>query len=360
MPAHKRQHYVPRCYFKPFTLDNAGSAINLHNISRSRAIRDAPVKGQCAKDYLYGANLQLERALQTIEGHYARVLRILGSAVGQPTEQDLYVLRAFAHLQYSRTDMAMRRIRMMQEGMLNEMYEGRQLTPPDLDVSDRAMMLHSMNMYLQMREYVEDLKICIVKNETPLDFITSDDPSIFTSRYYIQKLGNHSFGTASSGVLFFLPLTPRLLLMCYDGGVYTIPNKVGCYVSITSHSDVFALNELQYLKADENIYFLRWDDRERVLREYLGVAPRRPQSWVDFSVLVPDGFTEMGERYRRATEEERRTAQQTVIHMRSLYPAPSKWISLLKYRSPIRTYFNGSAVGHVRKEAWLSGEHGYA
>ena len=355
MPDYKRQHYVPRCYLKPFSLDDAGAAINLYNIARSRAVPNAPVKGQCAKDYLYGENPGLERALQVFEGEYARVLHVLQDARAQPTRQDLAVLRGFAYLQYSRTDMAIRRARMAHEGMHNAIYEGRPVKPPDLNLSDRAMMRMTMALYGDLREYIEDLKTCIVKNETRSDFITSDDPSIFTNRFYVQRIRQQSFGISNSGALFFLPLTPRLLLMCYDGGTYTIPAILGCYISIISDADVFALNELQNLKAAENIYFSRWDDRERVEREFREVIPRRPRSWCHFSVLVPDGSTEQGQRYRRATEEERRTSQHTLVAMSMHHPAPSRWMSKLKYRSPVRAYSDGSAVGHVRKLTWLRG-----
>ena len=354
MPDHKRQHYVPRCYLKPFSLASAGAAINLYNIPRSRAVRNAPVKGQCAKDYLYGNDLGLEHALQSFEGAYARVLRVVQTAAGQPTKQDLKLLQGFAYVQYARTDMAMRRLRMMQEGMSNAICEGRPVMPPGLDLSDRALMLSSIQMCAELQEYIEDLKICIVKNETGSDFVTSDDPSIFTSRFYVQRLRKQSFGVCSSGVLLFLPLTPRLLLMCYDGGVYTIPDKRGCYVSITSQADAFALNELQYLKAAENIYFARWNDQDRVEQEFVEVSPRRPHSWCNFSVFLPDGFTEQGKRYRHATEEERKTARETLVAGSAIHPAPSKWISKLKYRSPVRTYSNGSAAGHVRKAIWLN------
>ena len=353
MPGHKRQHYVPRCYLKPFSLDGGGVAINLYNIPLAQAVRNAPVKGQCARDYLYGVDPGLERALQNFEGEYARIIRELQGSTGRLTENDLSMLRSFAYLQYARTEMAMRRARMMHEGMQNAIYEGRPVTAPDLDMSDRTMMLHSMRVYWEMREFVEDLKVCIVQNETRRNFFTSDDPSIFTSRYYVQRLGTRVFGLASSGALIFMPITSRLLLMCYDGDVYTIPDKRGHYVSITSQADVLALNELQYLKAAENLYFSLWDDRDRVDREFLEISSQRPDSWCIFSVLVSDGFTDEGKRWRRATEEERKTAKETLVAASTLHPAPSKWISKLKYRSPIRTYFDGSAAGHVRKKAWL-------
>lgn len=353
MPNHKRQHYVPRCYLRPFSLDDAGAAINLYNIPRSRAVQNASVKGQCAKDYLYGVNRGLERALQAFEGEYARVLRVLRDETQQPNQKDLAYLRGFAFLQYARTDMAIKRMRMLQEGMHNTIYEGRSVTPPDLDLSDRTMMRDSMRQYSGLRRYIEDLKICIIKNQTQSDFITSDDPSIFTSRFYTQWLRKQNYGLASSGALIFLPLTPRQVLMCYDGNVYTVPDKRGCWVSITRQADVLALNEVQYLKAAENIYFSRWDDRDRVEREFYEVSPRRPTSWWKFTVLVPDGFVEKGERYRRATKDEQTTAKETLIVSSMFHPVPSRWISKLKYRHPPRTFSDGSAVGHVRKAAWL-------
>jgi hypothetical protein len=70
MPEKKNQHFVPRCALKPFSLDGAGAAINLFNISRAREIRNAPVKGQCARDYLYGSGENsLEDSLVELEGN---------------------------------------------------------------------------------------------------------------------------------------------------------------------------------------------------------------------------------------------------------------------------------------------------
>jgi hypothetical protein len=63
MPAQKNQHFVPRAALKPFTLSSEGAAINVFNIKRDRAVQDAPVKGQCARDYFYGKDLKLENKL---------------------------------------------------------------------------------------------------------------------------------------------------------------------------------------------------------------------------------------------------------------------------------------------------------
>jgi hypothetical protein len=42
-----------------------------------------------------------------------------------------------------------------------------------------------------------------------------------------------------------------------------------------------------------------------------------------------------------------------MILMSPLHPAPRRWLSKLKYRCPLHTYFDGSAAGHVREAARL-------
>jgi hypothetical protein len=86
MPENKNQHFVPRCALKPFSLDGAGLAINLFNIPRARAIQNAPVKSQCARDYLYGkGEKSAEGLLARLEGNYARIVSHLSSG-SQPTK----------------------------------------------------------------------------------------------------------------------------------------------------------------------------------------------------------------------------------------------------------------------------------
>src|SRR4051794_19306669 len=104
MPAQKNQHYVPRCALKPFSLNADGLAINLFNISRRQAIANAPVKGQCARDYLYGkADLRREQALAKLEGQYSRILDQL-SAGGPLPKKDKEWLLLFMLIQFRRTE----------------------------------------------------------------------------------------------------------------------------------------------------------------------------------------------------------------------------------------------------------------
>jgi len=352
VPDNKCQHYVPRCYLKSFGIDPEGLATNLYNIPRSRSVRHAAIRGQCARDYFYGRDLSLEKILQEVEGQYAAILRkVIGG--GSASSADLFFLRWFAVLQYARTDMAMRRAQIMHEGLRDVIHESYRNDMPEIDLSDEAMIRESMRVGIKLTKYVEDLKTCLLLNGTATDFITSDDPSIFTNRLHLQKWNEQNFSLGSSGALIFLPLTPRVALMCFDGQVYTVPEKDNYAVTLRDVADIATVNELQYLKANSNLYFQNWGQRVSIQSELPRVASRRPTTWCRFRVLVPDREIPGGTMWRVATDEERRRPREMLITTSSIYPMPSAWLSKLRYRNPIRTFSNGSAAGHVRKKIWL-------
>lgn len=352
MPANKRQHFVPKAYLRSFACNAARSAIHVFNISRSKAIQGAALKGQCAKDYFYGHNLKLEKQFQGMEGKYASALsNVIAASALAPNDEAW--LKAFAHMQRGRTDMAVKRLRQSEARMTEVLYAQNPRQQPTLDLSDQRLTLDSVLLAAQTHKYVGDLKVCVLVNETDADFVTSDDPAFLANRFHTQRIRTRSYGFASSGVLLFLPLTPRLCLVCYDSLVYTVPGRGSGFVSLARASDVRAVNELQYLAASENIYFSNWNDAERIEREFKEDAVRRLSEWYAFETFVPVGKTPDGELLRRATDEERLRAPRSFVNSFPIYPEPTRWVSRIRYRDPIRTFSNGSAIGHVRKKEWL-------
>ena len=352
MPSHKNQHFVPRSYFKPFSLDNEGKAINLYNIDSFQTVRKASVKGQCSKDYLYDDDGEIEHLLKKYEDDYARVLRVLNDQTETPTEQDLSILRKFMILQYSRTEAASKRIGSTFQGIQKAICESSSVNPPELDLSVRSMMLEALSMYTGFLQTIADLKISIVKNKASSDFVTSDDPVFFTSRFHAQELKKNTFGTLSAGALFFLPLSPRLLLVLYDADVYRAIDKQGCFISINSEKDVYACNELQYLNAAQNLYFSNWNQKDQIERQFKIVAPRRQDNRVQFSKLVEDGPVPGGRQYRQLEDNEKITDDSMLIRTTNLRVFPKTWMSKLAVRKKIRYRHNGSLAGYLREYTW--------
>lgn len=140
MPAHKNQHFVPRCALKPFTFNGKGKGINVFNISSKRAIQNAPVKGQCARDYLYAKeDLTIEKGLITLEGHYARIVVIL-SAGGVLGHEDIDLLKTLMLIQMRRTELAVERIRGFTKGMGDTAYARAPHQQPIDTRTDRGLM----------------------------------------------------------------------------------------------------------------------------------------------------------------------------------------------------------------------------
>ncbi|HMJ28044.1 MAG TPA: DUF4238 domain-containing protein [Xanthobacteraceae bacterium] len=347
MPDNKNHHYVPRCHFKPFTLNEEGKAINLYTSGKQILIPKVPVKSQCAHDYFYGVDLRLETELAQIEGRYATSLRRV--VAGDDTHEDLHLLRFFAYLQLRRTEIAMTRIKEAEDAMLTDVPE--HVMPPD---TLESIMITSMKVCAEAQHLVTDLKVRIIKNRTEVDFVTSDDPAIATNKWMSQKMNTEGFGVMSSGFILVMPLTPRLAILCYDGQVYTIPSLVGGRVILKKTEDVESLNELQYLKAAANIYFASWGMAEYVRDRFEEARPRRITDWVitRFYLLVSDDGNQRT--FKEVSQEETRVPNsRSIVHTAFRYPVPSTWLSHLKYRSPIKTFSHGTGAGHVRNEAWL-------
>ena len=59
MAQNKNQHYIPKFYFKQFSQN--GKTICVFNISKELSIENAPITGQCSKDYFYSKNIEVEK-----------------------------------------------------------------------------------------------------------------------------------------------------------------------------------------------------------------------------------------------------------------------------------------------------------
>jgi hypothetical protein len=357
MPEKKNQHFVPRCALKPFSLDGAGLAINVFNISHGLPIENAPVKNQCARNYLYGkGDASAEDLLTRLEWQYARIVSHLSDG-GDVSAADEEWLRLFIAIQQRRTKSAISQMRELTHSMADKVFaRAPEHRPDEINRTDAQMMHASLALAMEFLKYEADLKLAILANQTKIDFVICDHPAVLTNRFYFQRLNEQRFGVSSSGAMISMPLSPRLSLMAYDQNVYTMPNATGkARVDLTRIDDVYAMNQIQYLSADKNIYFRSWNDAERISSGVSALAKMRAQVGAFSQVLVRDyNHHGHGEVYRRGSTDEEANAKETIVTTSFRQPEPPNWPSVLKFRSKPRTFFDGSAVGHVRKADWLN------
>lgn len=352
MPHNKNQHFVPRCLLRPFTLGGNGTAINVFNISRERPIWNAPVKSQCSRDYFYGHDGATESILASLEGEFAAILRRLQEHE-MPNDDEKNRLLLFALVQSRRTAATIDEMKLQQEDFKDKIFAGRQEQRHELDLSHDEIVAMSMRMSVDMLKYASDLKISILLNRTSTDFVISDNPSVLTNRLHLQRWNNRNFGLSNSGAIFSLPLSPYLSFIAYDRAAYTIGNSSN-FVEIKKDADVSALNELQVLSANENIYFSQRSASEAISELLRASHEERQKPTFRNTMLILHSENSDSKTYRVARHNEQEAANLT--HTERLSRKPQRWPSQLSFRSKIKTFSNGSSVGHVRKEEWLSGD----
>lgn len=350
MADNKNQHFVPRCHLKPFTKNGGGLAINLFNLPQRRAIPDAPVKNQSSRDYFYGKDPKLENALGLVEGHYASVVADLLSTTGPVMPCHETVLRRFIYLQYLRTEARSRA--MAQHTFVMTDLPGVIMDRPSLKEAMEAAVQTAMLHYASTMRIVDDLKVALIKNKTEVPFFTSDDPAVLANRWHQRdpRARGRSFGVGKAGLIFFLPLSPALLCLLYDGDVYSVPKDRG-WVVARKAADIRLLNEHQILNCSANLYFRDWDAQAEVGEQVASAAPRRPKASMEVVTAVLGETTDWGSRYDVVPKDQLKPGQDTLIHVLTNHPIPSGWPSFLSFRHGGKVYGNDTGTGFTRR--WL-------
>jgi hypothetical protein len=105
----------------------------------------------------------------------------------------------------------------------------------------------------------------VIINRTDTNFITSDNPVVFYNIAHEKALGNH-IGLASKGLTIITQISPRHILIFYDGRSYKLGEKKRLYAYVNEKNDVFQFNDLQWLNSRENIYFDKTTPHSEILR----------------------------------------------------------------------------------------------
>lgn len=345
MASNKNQHYVPQCYLKNFATDESKAAICLYNLDRKKLIKNAPIKNQCSKDYFYGEDLVLEKALQPIEGKFSELVRTIAKSNYVLKETDKLFFKNFWLLQYLRTDAASRRAVELSEGI------GEAVGETDFKLEIKTAVQESMRTYHIVQDIVRDLKVCLFKNYTKTNFIISDDPAVLTNRWFLQdKRAKHeSFGLGAAGCLFILPLTPKLLMMAYDGDVYSVSKTKG-WVSIKNTSDIDAFNYLQLINCRANLYTENSGSFEylEVLHEMVEDVKPEHKHRIKYSVLDNDNDIVSMKRFRVVESYESEEHTEALIHCQAIHVAPPIWPKVINWRNKGFVMTNGTGIGFVR------------
>jgi hypothetical protein len=247
----KNQHFVPRCALKPFSVNAEGRAIHTYILTIERAVQNARLRNQCSRDYFYGKELTVEKALGELEGHYARILASLMQD-NELDSKDEEWLRLFALVQNRRTERAIADMAYLERAVSKATFARQPEQRPPAYPHSRLIAI-SMASGLGLLPYARDLKCIILRNKTADDFIISDNPGVINNRFSFER-ADAGFGMINSGIFLSLPLSPRLSALFFDVGIYTVSIPQGTrFVDVKGSADIMALNHLQCLNANYNL-----------------------------------------------------------------------------------------------------------
>lgn len=351
MASNKNQHFVPRCYLRPFTIDGSSSAINLYNIDRQKFIEQAALKHQCSGDYFYGKDPLLERAIKGVEDGYANSLRELLKPGYVLTDKHRYVLRVFWLLQHLRTEAASRRSVEMVEAV--EDVSGLKDSTFRYEIRDAVQM--AMKTFAGSMDSVADLRVCLVRNRTNTPFITSDDPAVLTNRWHLgsARTKGRSFGLHSAGDILLLPVSPNVLCLGYDGDVYSISDRNG-WIDVRRDADVEAFNQHQFLNCRANVFVQCPTNFQYVHESFLRAVSRRLERRPKLHYAVLDrregGFAS----YRVVNRADAGDHEEAMIHVQTMHARPIYWPRQISWRLNGFVFTNGTGVGYLRR-AWTGG-----
>ncbi len=138
-----------------------------------------------------------------------------------------------------------------------------------------------------------------------------------------------------------MPLSPRVILVCYDSSAYVVEGRQGNWVDVRKPADVQALNELQFLSCSANLYFRERRELDAIRAEYAKVAASRPTQWFRLWTGVLTHETERFEHYRRATDADLAAGLPRIVSISPVLPVPSRWVSVFSYRLKVYSWTNG-------------------
>ncbi len=273
MPKKKKQHYVPKALLKRFSVDKKCYVYNLKTNEVSN--NPFPYDNQCYTDYMYGKDVSIENQLGIIESDFARVLDSVVLNNQLPADREkLKILSQYIILQWLRTEKSIDRFQSSAKRAIQS------ITPDVLSYhkaksndyavekfGEEYVRTHFPRQEIAINNIevaqsedldVSDLTLCILNNATDLGLVVSDDLVVIGNDY--QPV--YGLGAKCAGVYFFMPISPKLMLLLYDDKMYKKEKNE------LTLAEVRFLNALQFNNSRNIILSKDRNSLEKLKKEY--------------------------------------------------------------------------------------------
>ncbi|HNR53474.1 MAG TPA: DUF4238 domain-containing protein [Candidatus Dojkabacteria bacterium] len=255
-----KNHFVPKFYLKQFVNSDL---ISLYHIGQDAYIPDIPAEDQAQKKRLYGDNSELEDAFGELETEVAPILKniIKKNKIPPKSSMNYFSLMNFTILQNQRTFKAIyqtdKGIEQMLKKYLEDIPDFKDIDLDKYEIRTKNAFALATGSAIPIAIESIDLEPVLIVNNTKYPFIVSDNPCIKYNLFAEHiRWHNDGRGFGTTGLQIFLPLNERLLIAFFDKKVYKTNTK-GKKKTIlnATKEDVINLNKLQFVCADECLYY---------------------------------------------------------------------------------------------------------
>lgn len=263
MSERKYNHYIPKFYLANFSGNKR--FIDKCILSSGKIIRTASTSSTGGKDYLYGKDGKLEEAFCELEGMWANIVKQIILTETIPNNPDDYAcLLRFILLSENRTlakanntlefwgenYRAMAKL-LKRNGKINLSDEA----IDDIRAESPIPNLQDLQHDLFLMDICADLDISIIKNISPLAFITSDHPVVKYNQFLISHDCFRAYGYGQMGIQIFFPISPSLCLVLFDPIPYRLHNYYNGKFIVNNPATIRSINTLIAGYANQEIYF---------------------------------------------------------------------------------------------------------
>jgi len=295
MPEQKNQHYVPVLILKNFSEDSVNT--NLLVIKTNKYVNNIPIKDQSSEDYFYGKDKVVEKSLAELEKIFGLLLKEIAERDYLPNYGTFehFLLNLFIVSTSARTLYSGEATNEQIDKMCSIVFSHHDKFDDfakNYKVGIETPSAFSLGIAVTCVKYIADLEYKILDNKTKSEFIISDNPVIKYNKFLLKRNwpGSH-VGYGTLGIQFYCPLSPTKCLVLYDRNCYKFGNRKDRFIAVNLDSDVQAINELQFINANEVVYFRTQDQANLITQIYEKLSSHRRDEKVKVREYVQQGST---------------------------------------------------------------------
>lgn len=254
-------HYVPQFLLKKFS--NNSKSIGMYLNKKKKYIKEASIKEQACRDYLYGDDGKLEDMFMEIEGYAKKVIDniIKSSTISSLNYEDYHVLLLFMLLSEARNIKAADSMENFMTTTMRIMAKmDKKLDIPDkvidkMKITSPIPNLFSITTATELYPILLDLKCTLIINKTDRQFITSDNPFIRYNQMYVIRNYYRGYGLGSMGIQLFFPISPQICICVFDHILYGCKLNKDGNIEIYKGKQIDEINKLIILNSYEYLFF---------------------------------------------------------------------------------------------------------